>query len=71
MLSKLTVSQATYELEKVLKKLKSFPADAKIECYHIWMDEDGWDQTERINLVNAIQVYESKGVVQMDINCYD
>ena len=71
MLSKLTVSQATYELEKVLKKLKSFPADAKIECHHVWMDEAGYDQAERINLVNAIQVYECKGVIQMDINCYD
>ena len=73
MTNKISVAKVKFELQKIMEKLNQFDDSEMIECWHIWMDESGIDQNERMNFVNAVQVYRDpkNNILQMDINCYD
>lgn len=73
MTNKISVAQAKFELQKIMEKLNQFADAETIECWHVWMDDCGFDQTEQMNFVNAVQVYRDpkSNTIQMDINCYN
>ena len=73
MTNEISVARAKFELNKILEKLNQFNDDEILHCWHIWMDDTGIDQADRMNFVNAIQIYRDlkHNELQMDINCYD
>ena len=73
MSNKISVAKAKFELQKIMEKLNQFDDSETIECWHVWMDDCGFDQSEQMNFVNAVQVYRDpkSNTVQMDINCYN
>lgn len=73
MTNKISVARAKFELNKIMEKLNQFDDGETIHCWHLWLDEDNIEQSERMNFINAVQVYRDpkNNILQMDINCYD
>lgn len=73
MTNEISVAKAKFELNKIIEKLNQFDDGEILHCWHVWMDDGGIDQSERMNFINAVQVYRDpkNNTLQMDINCYD